>query len=304
MLYPIRDGKIYTRRLEYSAAYRCNMRCADCLHLTPYTTTPLPSLSSFAADLERLSPVLHTPEFRLLGGEPLLNPDLAEMARMVRESGIADSIAVTTNGLLLHRMDEKVWQHVDILGVTLYPEAAPSAETMRQVTERARETGTALRVTARPQFRAVALTEPQPNDLTARLIFMACEAAHVCQYHIFSAGLFFKCALPLGLPEYLERMGRTGYEAARDGLDLYADGDLFTRLRQHLNDQTPLECCRYCLGYSGIDTPHRQLTRAELDDPALKPMTRATHLSRARLLRGLAVRGYAEVKHWLGAGWG
>ncbi|MEN6548194.1 MAG: hypothetical protein ABFE07_19310 [Armatimonadia bacterium] len=62
-------------------------------------------------------------------------------------------------------------------------------------------------------------------------------------------------------------------------------------------DRTPPECCRYCLGDAGGLIPHRQLTRAESDNPALRPVTRATHLSRARLLRGLAVRCSGELKH-------
>lgn len=300
MAYPIRNAKILSRTLEYSAAYWCNLRCAHCVHLTPYATKPLPSLSSFAADLERLAPVLHTPEFRLLGGEPLLNPALTEMARLVQASGIADTVSVTTNGVLLHRMDDAVWEQIDTLRVTLYPTASPSAETMAQVAQRARETNTRLCVTPRPEFRAVILTEPQPDDLTARLIYTACESAHVCQYLIFSEGMLFQCAVPLGIGEYLRRMGRPGYEAARDGLDLCQGGDLLARLQEFLSDRTPRECCRYCLGYAGIDTPHQQLTRAELDNPALRPATRTTHLSRARLLRGLVVRGWGEVKGWLG----
>ncbi|MEN6402962.1 MAG: hypothetical protein ABFD94_13545, partial [Armatimonadia bacterium] len=232
--------------------------------------------------------------------EPLLNPNLAEMARTVRASGIADTVAVTTNGLLLHQMDEALWQHIDKLRVTIYPEATPSAETVEWVEARARETGTTLCVTRRPRFRALALTEPQPNDLTARLIFMACQSAHVRQCHVFGDGLLFRCAVPLGLPEFLGRMGRTGYDAARDGLDLHASGDLLTRLRAFLTDRTPPECCCYCLGDAGGLIPHRQLTRAESDNPALRPVTRATHLSRTRLLRGLAVRCSGELKHRLG----
>ena len=303
MAYPVRAGKIWTRTLEYSAAYECNLRCAHCSHLSPYTNEPLPSASSLAADLERLAPVLHTPEFRLLGGEPLLNPELVQMARMVRESKIADRVAVTTNGLLLHRMDDSLWEHIDTLRITLYPQASPTAETLSKTEARAHATGTILCVTRRPRFRAIALTQPQPDDLTARLIFMGCQSAHVRQCHMLSGGLLLKCPLPLGLPGLLQRLGGAKYEAARDGLDLHAGGDLFTRLRDFLTDQTPPECCRYCLGDAGVLVPHEQLTRSELQDPALRPVTRAQYLSRTRLLRGLAVRCSGELKHRLGLGW-
>ncbi|MGE5531373.1 MAG: radical SAM protein, partial [Bacteroidota bacterium] len=123
MSHPIRNGKLQTRLLEYSAAYHCNLNCAHCSHLSPYTPRGFPSCDSLAADLERLAIVLHTEEFRLLGGEPLLNPELPTLAQIVRDSGITDTLVVTTNGLLLHRMDERLWPIIDRLDVTIYPDA-------------------------------------------------------------------------------------------------------------------------------------------------------------------------------------
>jgi GTP 3',8-cyclase len=294
--HPIRNGKILTRVLEFSAAYHCNLNCADCSHLSPYTPRGLSSCDSLTADLEHLAPALHADEFRLLGGEPLLNPELPKLAQTVRASGIADRLAIITNGLLLHRMDDSLWEQLDRLDVTIYPGAQPTEETLARVRARAQETGTKLDLTDRPRFRAMALTEPQPNDWIARLIFKACQSAHVCHYHIVSEGWLYRCPMPLGMPHFLNKLGHQGYEPLRDGLELHAEGDLLSRLDEFLNSDTPSECCRYCLGDAGIDVPHRRLTKAELEDPALYPSTRGTHFSPPRLVRGLVVRWWRDVR--------
>jgi len=296
----IRDGKLYPRTLEYSAAYHCNLACDQCSHLSPYTATQFPKPESLRADLARLAPVMHTPEFRLLGGEPLLNPAIAELAQIVRESGISDTIAVTTNGVLLHRMDQTLWEYIDRLQVTIYPEAAPNENTLANIAARAEETDTELCIIRRPTFRAMALTQPQPDDLIARMVFRGCQNAHIKQCHMLSEGHLFLCALPLGLGSFLGRLSEHSYSPAGDGFDLYGSGDLLSELHAYLNPPTPMECCRYCLGDAGVRSEHRQLTRAELADPSLLRVTRATHLSGAMLARLLAVRSYNDLRRAVG----
>lgn len=296
MTHPIRNAKLQTRLLEYSAAYHCNLNCAHCSHLSPYTPRGFPSGESLAADLKRLAPALHSKEFRLLGGEPLLNPELPTLAQIVRDSGITDILVLTTNGLLLHRMDDSLWPLIDRLDVTIYPSAQPSKETMAEVRTRARQSGTELNITDRPRFRAMILTEPQPDDLTLSLIFRACQSAHVCHYHLLCEGHLYRCPVPLGLPHFLQKLGRGGYEPLNDGLDLHAAGDLLPRLDEFLNSNLPAKSCRYCLGDAGIDLPHRRLTGAEIENPARLPVMRKTHLSRTRLLRNLVVRSYGDLR--------
>ncbi|MGE5531353.1 MAG: radical SAM protein [Bacteroidota bacterium] len=296
----IHKGKLCPRTLEYSAAYHCNLACNQCSHLSPYTAPRFPEPDSLRADLARLEPVLHTPEFRLLGGEPLLNPDLTLLAQIVRDSGIADTIAITTHGVRLHRMDHELWEQIDTLRVTIYPGAAPSATTMATTLARARATNTTLCVTRRPSFRSFTLPDPQPDDWTARLLFRACQTAHVRQCHMLSDGRLFLCAVPLGLKQFLFRLGVQDYDSAADGFDIHGVDDLVGGLNAYLNSPRPLECCRYCLGDAGIWTEHRQLKRAELENPSLLPVARGTHLSPVRLLRNLAVRTYGDLRHAVG----
>ena len=77
--------------------------------------------AAFVRDFEALATVFHSRELRIVGGEPLLHPDLPRFLAEARRIGIADSIVVYTNGVLLHRVPEQFWRLIDELRVSVYP---------------------------------------------------------------------------------------------------------------------------------------------------------------------------------------
>ena len=133
MLYEVRDGKIQTRAIEYSVAYHCNLKCSACSHMSPYVAKKLPTLKSFVDDLGALTRVMHAKDIRLLGGEPLQNPEIVEYLKEARRSGIADVNMVTTNGLLLHSMKDEFWENVDFIWLSLYPGRQPPAKILEEI---------------------------------------------------------------------------------------------------------------------------------------------------------------------------
>ena len=64
-------------------------------------------------------------EIHLLGGEPLLNPDIVEAIRIVRKYFAKTEIQIVTNGILLPKMSNSFWEACclyDILvSITIYP---------------------------------------------------------------------------------------------------------------------------------------------------------------------------------------
>src|SRR5262249_61796270 len=58
---------------------------------------------------------------RVLGGEPLMHPNLLDIMMAVRESHIAEKIEITTNGVLLPRLERRFWEMVDSVRISLCP---------------------------------------------------------------------------------------------------------------------------------------------------------------------------------------
>ncbi len=288
VLYEFRDGRIHTVAIQFSAAHHCNLRCAHCSHLSPYVPRRLPAAKSFAADLQQLATVIRARTIVLLGGEPLLNPELPAMARLARESGIARTVTVTTNGLLLPTVTDDLWRYVDVVRVSLYPQTPPSEAVLEAAAAQARTHRVRLIVEQVREFRTAAVTSPHPMDLWTRIIYSTCGVAHRQHCHMFSDGWLYKCSMPVNLPGYLDRLGLDGYTPSADGVDLHAPGDLLARVREYLFARQPLEACRYCLGWLGRRVPQRQLSAGEQNSPGDRPVRRATHLSYGRALYALA----------------
>lgn len=289
MLYEIRDGKIQTKAVEYSAAYHCNLKCAHCSHMAPFVSSTLPPVESFAMDVGRLSEVLHARDIRIVGGEPLLNPQIVEFLKVARASGIADTVMVTTNGLLLNSMKDEFWENVDFIWFSQYPGASPKDRMIEKFRAKAKETNTRFDVDPTFYFRTTITTEPHPKDWTTRMIFKTCGSAHRFHCHMLHEGRLFKCACPPFMPEYLAKLGRNGYDSSADAFYIHQSENLFEELRDFLFSDEPLEACRNCLGYVGKWQGHRQLKKDVIEHPEKERITRGTHLDRRKFTQEVAL---------------
>ena len=121
MFLNIQNGKVHTKRLEINVVHHCNLSCLGCSHLSPRLPKYFLSPDRLSHDLSILSKYCRPEFISLLGGEPLLHPDLIEIINVVRSSGISDRIRVVTNGRLLHKMPDQFWKDVDEVHVSLYP---------------------------------------------------------------------------------------------------------------------------------------------------------------------------------------
>lgn len=107
--YQVVDGKIRNAACEINVVEHCNLSCRGCSHLSPIAPKYFVDPQSLLRDLTMLARVYQVDFVRLLGGEPLLHPNLTAVMDTIEASGIASRICLVTNGLLLSRMDEHLW---------------------------------------------------------------------------------------------------------------------------------------------------------------------------------------------------
>ena len=81
------DGLIHNGNLEIMAAHGCNLTCRSCTHASPVLRPKdIADPETTARDLSRLARCYRANRVKLLGGEPLLHPDLVALADAVREA--------------------------------------------------------------------------------------------------------------------------------------------------------------------------------------------------------------------------
>jgi Radical SAM superfamily len=97
-------------KLEMHLAYGCNLRCENCCHYSDYRPGGLVPLAEGSDWLKSWSIRLEPVNFSLLGGEPLLNPEVPAYIKVAREQWPHTKIRLVTNGLLLPRTPLEFWR--------------------------------------------------------------------------------------------------------------------------------------------------------------------------------------------------
>lgn len=124
--------KIYNSRkknkvaIEIHAAEHCNLSCSSCSHYAPIAKPKFCDLDKLKESLRKLSPFQDAIKIiRILGGEPLLNPQVREIFELVHVYCPKVAIELTTNGILIPKMNDEFFsccRKYDIMiNVTRYP---------------------------------------------------------------------------------------------------------------------------------------------------------------------------------------
>jgi len=111
--------------LETHLTDHCNLNCAGCSHFSPILKPYFIEFDSFRKDLARLKELFsNIKTIRLLGGEPLLHPQIIELLIVARSFFSTSNIFVVTNGTLLKNQKQSFWKCLKDnkirLSVTLY----------------------------------------------------------------------------------------------------------------------------------------------------------------------------------------
>jgi molybdenum cofactor biosynthesis enzyme MoaA len=107
--------------IEHPLVAHCNLQCINCDHGSPTLRSSFSDVRQFERDITELGGVLRAETVKLVGGEPLLHPDIAEFVRIAKRSGIANRVQIWTNGLLLHRFEPGDLDGCDDLIISVYP---------------------------------------------------------------------------------------------------------------------------------------------------------------------------------------
>jgi uncharacterized radical SAM superfamily Fe-S cluster-containing enzyme len=267
--YEVIDGKIRVESLELHIVEHCNLRCHMCDAMSPYNPEKFLKLDELEKTVAFLAGHMRSDIFKLMGGEPLLHPQLPEIIDIVRKSGVTDTIRLTTNGLLLHKMPDAFWQGLDRLTVSNYS-SSPMKDWQIELThEKARQHNVILNLKFIDQFNGVMIKTPITDEPRVQRIYDNCWVRH--RSLVVRNGIFFKCTRAAYMDDFRRefKVGQHDGDPVNfntaDGIAV-TDEDFFENALSYLNSPDPLESCRYCFGASGKLIPHRQMSRKEVAD--------------------------------------
>lgn len=251
--------------VEIIATDHCNTSCRSCNHGSPmlarYTVEP----ESVHRDCSILAKVYRPPIIKVLGGEPLLHKRLAEVIQAARSTGICDYFYLLTNGLLLDKMGDDVWDAIEELEVSCYPGLTKTEDNLKLARAKAKEHGVKLRVSTFENFRHTMTTAGTQDESLVADVYRTCKIAHVWGCHGFRDGYFYKCPQSLHLRSMVEGL------AESDRIPIEDHPEFQSQLLNYLNSPSPLSACHYCLGTVGKQHPHEILDRRLFREDLHKP---------------------------------
>jgi organic radical activating enzyme len=268
------DGRVFNQRCEINVAEHCNLSCRSCSHLSPVVPKSFADPDVVARDLTALARSYRTHFVRLLGGEPLLHPDLQSVIGAVRASRVGDVVVVVTNGLLLPRMDDAFWGSVDAVEVSVYPGRELRADARARCIDTARRHGVAIRFRACNEFQESYSEKGTDDAGLIERIYTTCNVAHRWRCHNVVNGWFFRCPQA----HYIPRVLAEDEDAAHvDGIRIEDDRSFGARLLAYLQSPEPLAACANCLGTAGKYAPHEQVRRVEFRERQRAPTEDLVH---------------------------
>ena len=232
--------KLQLPQLEAAITRVCTNSCASCNHVTPIATPPyIMPVATLREDLRRIGQVAEIGQLALLGGEPLLCPDIDEMIAMSLSMNVAQRFSIITNGQLLHRMSDNFWRVMTThrIDVDVYPGKLGTAQIVA-MQKKARENHVDLRLFPIATFSKSLRSgkDETPQHLQER--FDRCPTGHLCT--CVDYGYVYRCQQAFLIPPLL----LPGEAPTVDGISL--EGITAEKLKAYLECKWPLKSCARC----------------------------------------------------------
>ncbi len=251
--------RLWRPAIEFNLAEHCNLRCMHCDQASSILPKKFAELESFARDIQALSTVLEAAELKIGGGEALLHPQILDFLTIAKDSHIANRIVLLTNGVLLHKAPEELWELIDGMWISVYPGVQHRFE-WDWVQRMAEKHKVWVWRKETPEFAERSLVEEVRNDELVRMVFQNCALAHFESCHTIHEGRYYMCSPSVWTEPRLALRGVTFENRESDSVSIHDNPRLYEELDSLIRRQVPLKACRYCLGSWARSTPNVQMT--------------------------------------------
>ena len=222
----------------------CNLNCKGCGHFSNIAKEPISlELGKYRDDLQQLRSMFWGVErIYLLGGEPLLYQNISEVIKQTRRIFPDSEIHITTNGLLLPKMEDNFFDVVNMtkshIEISMYPKTYENREEISNVLEKHDLVNTTI-IWGRVVFTKKMLKR---KHKTPQKSFDNCyNRKNACYF--LQDGKLAKCPMMLLIDIFDKEYG-IRRECKKEYIDLYKDKIDGWKALELLN--RPSEMCSYC----------------------------------------------------------
>lgn len=285
MSYLIKNGKIHNTTCEVNVTLHCNLSCQACSHMSPVSEKHNMKPAELERDLSILSKYYHADHVRLMGGEPLLHPDILDLIDITLKSGITEKIRIITNGTLLWKMPEIFWKKVQEVNVSVYPGKAMTEEQYKKCYYNSLKYKVDFKMEYVPAFRESFSASGTDDESLIQSIYDTCLTVHLFRSHTLHEGYLYKCPQSLFISMFLKN--EIFPDLAADGIKIEDRPDFGKKLLAFLERKEVLKSCKYCLACVGEILPVKQVDRKDWWKPREKKLEEMISIEDLSMLKWL-----------------
>lgn len=274
------ESKLYRPSIEINLTDHCNLKCANCDHASNLLPEHFISVEQVLQDLDNMADILHAGEIKLLGGEPLLHPNIIEIAKIVKESMIADEICIFTNGTLIDKVSEELWQYIDGIYISIYPGIKYKFDEkfLKNISNRHHMW---IQIHPISSFNKTLLNKENTDKELVKFIYNRCTKTHFWSCHAIQEGYYYKCSVSAFMEKRLKMLGIT-FDKKNDCIHIINNSNLKNDLEKFISSSIPLNACSFCLGSDGQTCDHYQMNSQQINENKLEKDDNAHELLNKR----------------------
>lgn len=240
------QSTVYDFHFEFHLVEHCNLKCAGCTHFSSIAKEEYLDIGEFQKDITRISELTNSRArfINLLGGEPLLHPQVEAFFPIVRKAFPNTTIRIVTNGIKLLDMKDDFWKACKknniIIGLTQYPIDINYEYIIKKINEESvlyeSFSGDDF---ARDEMWRLSFDETANNRPIDN--FMRCPRANACVF--VSHGRIYNCATIANIEHFNTCFGKEFKLSHDDYIDIYKCKSINEILSALCN---PKPFCRFC----------------------------------------------------------
>lgn len=242
--------KPYLTNFTVDICDHCNLNCRGCSHFSPLAEPNFYDLNEYEKDMSRLSELTgggNVDRIGIMGGEPLLNPDVLKYLAIARKYFPYTMIRLVTNGILLPVQTDNFWQTLSQLNIVIeYTEYNLNLD-FAKIDSQIQKFNVPVHVYRGQQNKnnIIKTLWKMPLDLTGNQDsiknFMDCFLANECI--ALKHGRLYTCAIAPSIETFNKYFNKNIQLTEYDGIDIYKA----TNIKEILEFLAkPIPFCKYC----------------------------------------------------------
>lgn len=224
----------------------CNLNCRGCDNFSPLSPEVYTNINVFERDCKKIAEITSgkIKEIQLLGGEPLLHPDIISFLEIARKYFPTNTINIISNGILLKKKGEDFWESCRRNNIHIIVTKYPVKLDFKGIEQYVKAQGVDFTYYGNTEsvdksMQCIPLDVEGKQD--PKDSFLRCSRANRCV--ALDDGKIYTCSLIPYVKYFNKKFNKNLIVSAKDYLEI----DKVTSAEQVLNFvSNPMPFCRYC----------------------------------------------------------